>query len=94
MLRFSSLADEKLIPKNSPADVHFEREGAQRFWFEASVGLLERLRHSLGEEERSDCFELCGRFYRPSNVDDDDDARVNQKMSHIYSAIDQRLSNH
>ena len=82
-------------------DVHFEREGAQRLWFEASVALLERLCHSLGEEERSDCFELCGRFYRPSNVEADEDARVNLTML-LYGAetyvdrctLDQQLRNH
>ena len=48
-------------------EVYLERDDEpKRLWFEASVGLLERLEGSLGEEERAACFELCGRFYCPS----------------------------
>ena len=54
-----------------PEDNFDWQEDAQRAWFEASVGLLERLGGYLGEEERAACFELCGRFYNPSSTTDD-----------------------
>ena len=52
-------------------EAHFEGDGeAKRLWFKASVGLLERLEGSLGEEERATCFELGGRFYSHSTAED------------------------
>ena len=56
-----------------PGD-HFE-DDAKRAWLEATVGLLERLGGSLGEEERAAGFELCGRFYSPSTTTDDANVR-------------------
>ena len=53
----------------------FEDDVVKRAWFEASVGLLERLGCSLGEEERSAGFELCGRFYGPSTTTEDANVR-------------------
>ena len=59
-----------LYAARSVPEVYFERDDdAKRLWLEASVGLLERLEGSLGEEERATCFELCGRFYSPSTAD-------------------------
>ena len=53
----------------------FEDDDVKRAWFEASVGLLERLGCSLGEEERAAGFQLCGRFYAPSTTTEDANVR-------------------
>ena len=58
-----------------PEDNFDFQEDAKQAWFEASIGLLERLGGSLGEEERAAGFELCGRFYSPSTTTDDANVR-------------------
>ena len=71
----NSLLDAaRAIPKDK-----FE-DDVKRAWFEASVGLLERLGCSLGEEERAACFELCGRFYAPSATTQDANVRCGHNI--------------